>query len=163
MIIVIAILITIICVSVGFIFYSQYQSNPDNTTTDSGLNNIEQNVTNSSSSTPTWHLITKYSGTTSNAYETHDFTSKNGKIKVSFSGLPQKNYGDNELLVYVVRYYNGGEAITKAGESSLNWGSSDPVEEKSDILYIEAKNKKYSVQITPTNIQKWTVTIWDYY
>lgn len=164
---IIIILLILLITGLGVFIKNSYFNDPTNIDTDitSDTKNSPIDHANDTNNTvdAAWHSIVTYSGGTSNDYETHDFNSKNGKIKVTFSGLPQENFGDNSLGVYVVKYYNNGGAITWVGDSSISWGSTSAVKTKEGTLKINSEAKKYSIQITPTNMKSWTVTVWDYY
>lgn len=161
---VIIILLILLITGLGVFIKNSYFNDPTNidTNINSDVENSPINNTNNTANAA-WHSILTYSGGISNNYETHDFSSKNGKIKVTFSGLPLENFGDNSLEVYVVKYYNNGGAITWVGDSSISWGSTSAVKTKEGTLKINSEAKKYSIQITPTNMESWTVTVWDYY
>ena len=96
LILIIIILVIILIAGLGFIIHNSFFNDQNNINIDvseSESSSINENNTVEAS----WHSIATYSGGSSNEYENHDFTSKNGKIKVTFSGLPQKNYGDKDL------------------------------------------------------------------
>lgn len=151
-------LVLSVSITLGVLFnhYAFNQGVP-NTSTQNQV--YVQNETSQSS----WHKIASYSGGSSNDYEKHDFNSKKGSIKVTLTGLPQQNYGFNDLQIYVLKYYNNGGAITCVGNNSISWGETEAVQSKEGTLYINNPAKNYNMEIHPTNMETWTVTIWDYY
>lgn len=153
----ILVLVVSIGITIGFIFMIGSGN-------DDGLASTQSNQINTTtqSQQPSWHQIASYSGGVTNEMKAYDFTSKGQKVKVTVSAKPMVTYNTNSLGLYLLKELDGG-AYTLAKDGNLTWGSTESPNTKEMSIEDSSGSKTFTLQVSPTDIESWTVTIWDYY
>ena len=146
-----------IVVSVGVILQVNLSTDEKIVTAEANSSNVVTQPQQSS-----WHLIATYSGGNSNVMKAFDFNSTGQKVKVTISAKPLVTYNTNKVELYLQKELSGGR-FTLAKECNLSWGSTESPNTKKFSIEDSSGSKTYNLQIIPTDIEKWTVKIWDYY
>lgn len=103
---------------------------------------------------PTWHKVAVYTGP---GQDYGSFTIKGDQFKVTMSAVPMITYNTNYLDVYV---YSGNYMV---GSNTLSWSETENPDKKEDSIMVSQGHGTYNLNIWPTDIDNYAVTVWDYY
>lgn len=149
MIVVIVVLVAVLGVTAGMLFQKPSQNIilPSNTTTSTATpqSNVYQ---------PTWHQVATYTGPGS---VNSVFSIKGNQFKVTMSAVPKITYNTNYLDVGVA---SGNYLV---GRGSLTWSSNENPDKKENVIQVSQGSGTYEIGIVPTDVESYTVTVWDYY
>lgn len=107
---------------------------------------------------PTWHKVAVYTGP---GEDYGSFTIKGNQFKVTMSAVPAITYNVNYLNVYV---YSGSTiGVNQVGYGTLSWTDTESPNKKEDSILVPYGNGVYTLDILPTDIENYAVTVWDYY
>lgn len=107
---------------------------------------------------PTWHKLAVYTGP---GEDYGSFTIKGDQFKVTMSAVPAITYNTNYLDVYV---YNGNTVgVNMINSGSLSWTESENPDKKETSILVPQGSGIYTLDIIPTDIDNYAVTVWDYY
>ena len=101
-----------------------------------------------------WHQIDSFSGV-NNEFRT--INTKGNKFKVVMTATPVYNNATNYLTIDILK----GNQIINTG--SLSWGPNDPVTSKENTLEVTTSPGTYTLKIYAIELERWTITIYDYY
>ncbi len=113
-----------------------------------------QQATASQPYQPTWHKLAVYTGP---GQDYGSFTTRGNQFKVTMSATPSITYNTNYLDVYV---YNGNYVI---GSGTLSWSETESPNKKENSIMVSQGPGTYNLNILPTDIDNYAVTVWDYY
>ncbi|HEX3013229.1 MAG TPA: hypothetical protein VHO92_03005 [Methanobacterium sp.] len=107
---------------------------------------------------PTWHKVAVYTGP---GEDYGSFTIRGNQFKVTLSAVPAITYTSNYLDVYVY----GGNTVgyNTVGSGTLSWGDTENPIKKEDSLMVSQGSGTYTLDILPTDIDNYAVSVWDYY
>ncbi len=103
---------------------------------------------------PTWHEVVTYTETSGSNYA---FSIRGSQFKVTMSAVPMITFNNNYLDVTVS---NGNNIV---GSGSLSWSPNENPNKKESVIPVSQGAGTYAIQIVPTDIQSYSVTVWDYY
>lgn len=107
---------------------------------------------------PTWHKVAVYTGP---GEDYGSFTIKGNQFKVTMSAVPAITYNVNYLNVYV---YSGSTiGVNQVGYGTLSWTDTESPNKKETSILVSQGNGVYTLDILPTDIENYAVTVWDYY
>ena len=107
---------------------------------------------------PTWHKVAVYTGP---GEDYGSFTIKGDQFKVTLSAVPAITYTSNYLDVYV--YEGNTVGYNTVGSGTLSWGDTENPAKKEDSILVSQGSGTYTLDIMPTDIDNYAVTVWDYY
>jgi Predicted membrane protein len=107
---------------------------------------------------PTWHKVAVYTGP---GEDYGSFTIKGNQFKVTMSAVPAITYTTNYLDVYV--YEGNTIGINTVGSGTLSWSETENPDKKEDSILVSQGSGIYTLDILPTDIDNYAVTVWDYY
>jgi len=107
---------------------------------------------------PTWHKIAVYTGP---GEDYGSFTIKGNQFKVTMSAVPSITYNTNYLDVYV--YEGNTIGLNTVGSGTLSWSETANPDKKEDSILVSRGSGIYTLDILPTDIDNYAVTVWDYY
>lgn len=152
LIVVCVVLIAVLGVTAGMLLQkpSQVVLTQANTTTD------QQTYTQTYQ--PTWHKVAVYTGP---GEDYGSFNIKGNQFKVTMSAVPAISYTMNSLYVYV---YSGNTiGVSQVGSGILSWSETENPDKKEDSILVNQGSGTYTLDILPTDIDNYAVTVWDYY
>lgn len=125
----------------------------------SAANNSGQYSAPTTSSTdqvyqPTWHQVATYTGP---GGVNGTFSIQGNQFKVTMSAVPTINYDVNSLDVGI----GSGNYLIASG--TLSWTADENPTQKESVIPVSQGQGIYDIEIDPTNIRSYTVTVWDYY
>jgi len=103
---------------------------------------------------PTWHQAASYTGP---GAVNGTFSIKGSQFKIAMSAVPVVNYNTNYIDVAV----GSGNNLIDSG--TLSWSSTESPTKKEDIISVSQGEGTYNIEINPTDIQSYNVTVLDYY
>jgi len=107
---------------------------------------------------PTWHKVAVYTGP---GEDYGSFTIRGNQFKVTMSAVPAVTYTSNYLDVYV--YEGNTVGYDTVGSRTLSWGDTENPIKKEDSIVVSQGSGTYTLDILPTDIDNYAVTVWDYY
>ena len=107
---------------------------------------------------PTWHKVAVYTGP---GEDYGSFTIRGNQFKVTMSAVPAVTYTSNYLDVYV--YEGNTVGYDTVGFRTLSWGDTENPIKKEDSIVVSQGSGTYTLDILPTDIDNYAVTVWDYY
>lgn len=107
---------------------------------------------------PTWHKVAVYTGP---GEDFGSFTIKGNQFKVTMSAVPSITYTSNYLDVYV--YEGNIIGLNQISSGTLSWGDTENPVKKEDSIIVSQGSGTYTLDILPTDIDNYAVTVWDYY
>lgn len=107
---------------------------------------------------PTWHKVAVYTGP---GEDYGSFTIRGNQFKVTLSAVPAVTYTSNYLDVYV--YEGNTVGYDTVGSRTLSWGDTENPIKKEDSIVVSQGSGTYTLDILPTDIDNYAVTVWDYY
>ena len=170
-IIIVALIVSIVCVSSIFATYFLLTENYKNTaviindTTKNVSNESSQvnnndatnNGANSNSNSGSWHQVQSYHGGSSadSSGSDHYNIKVNGKAKVVLSGMPVENYKANSLGASVSI---NGQSLSSLG---MSWGSHDDTVSKSDSVEGGSAGN-LDITVNYDNMDYWDIVVYEY-
>lgn len=133
----------------GTVTANATQAAPATTTTQSSNAQVYQ---------PTWHKVAVYTGP---GEDYGSFTIRGNQFKVTLSAVPAITYSTNYLDVYV--YQGNTVGYNTVGSGTLSWGNTENPVKKEDSIMVSQGSGTYTLDILPTDIDNYAVTVWDYY
>lgn len=107
---------------------------------------------------PTWHKVAVYTGP---GEDYGSFTIKGNQFKVTMAAVPAITYTTNYLDVYV--YEGDTIGLNTVGSGTLSWSETANPDKKEDSILVSRGSGIYTLDILPTDIDNYAVTVWDYY
>jgi hypothetical protein len=108
----------------------------------------------SQSNQPAWHQVANYTGPDA---VNGTFSIQGTQFKVTISAVPMITYNTNYLDVAV------GSGNYLAASGTLSWTATESPAKKESVISVSQGQGTYDIEIDPTDIQNYTVTVWDYY
>jgi hypothetical protein len=103
----------------------------------------------------TWHEVASFSGTTD---ATGNFNIRGNMFKIVMTANPQLNYDTNSMTVDVSDSNNN--LITTG---NIGWAPTEAVSQKEKSIQVTSSPGTYSLAVSTTALQNWTVNVYDYY
>lgn len=103
----------------------------------------------------TWHEVASFSGTTD---ATGNFNIRGNMFKIVMTANPQLNYNTNSMTVDVSDSNNN--MITTG---NIGWAPTEAVSQKEKNIQVTSAPGTYSLAVSATALQNWTVNVYDYY
>jgi hypothetical protein len=108
----------------------------------------------SQSNQPAWHSVANYTGP---GAMNGTFSIQGSQFKVTMSAVPEITYKTNYLDVDI----GNGNYLVASG--TLGWTATENPAKKETVISVSQGSGTYDIEINPTDIQKYSVTVWDYY
>lgn len=108
----------------------------------------------SQSNQPSWHQVAVYTGP---GAVNGTFSIQGSQFKVTISATPMITYKTNYMDVAV----GSGDYLVASG--TLSWTAAEDPAKKENVISVSQGSGTYDIEINPTDIQNYNVTVWDYY
>lgn len=109
---------------------------------------------NSQLNQPAWHQVAVYTGPDA---VNGTFSIQGRRFKVIMFAAPMITYKTNYIDVAI----GSGDYMVDSG--TLSWTATESPAKKETMITVSQGQGIYNIEINPTDIQNYNVTVWDYY